>query len=119
MSFLDPTPRPACARRRRWAAAGAGLLLAGCVDPNRPSGAGAEPPAEQRPAEEPEDAGVPVYGYEVLAVYPHDPRAFTQGLVYADGGLYESTGQRGESSLRFVELETGKVQRMRRLPRQY
>ncbi len=47
--------------------------------------------------------------YEVLNVYPHDPEAFTQGLVYQEGFLYESTGLYGESSLRKVVLETGEV----------
>ncbi len=54
-------------------------------------------------------ASLPVYGYEVVKVYPHDPKAFTQGLFYHDGFLYEGTGQNGASSLRKVELETGKV----------
>ncbi len=52
-----------------------------------------------------------VYGYEVVAVYPHDPEAFTQGLVYAEGRLFESTGLWGRSSLREVDLETGAVLR--------
>ncbi len=52
---------------------------------------------------------VPVYRFEVVHVYPHDPSAFTQGLVFHDGNLLESTGQVGRSSLRRVELETGKV----------
>jgi len=47
--------------------------------------------------------------YEVVKVYPHDPNAFTQGLIYLDGFLYESTGLYGESSLRQVALETGAV----------
>lgn len=47
--------------------------------------------------------------YEVLNVYPHDPGAFTQGLIYLDGFLYESTGLYGESTLRKVDLETGEV----------
>ncbi len=51
----------------------------------------------------------PVYGYDVVKVYPHDRDAFTQGLLYRDGVLYESTGLNGRSSLRKVELETGKV----------
>lgn len=62
---------------------------------------------------------IPVYGYEVVRSYPHDPGAFTQGLVYADGFLYESTGLRGRSTLRKVELETGRVLRRVALPRQY
>ena len=52
---------------------------------------------------------VPVYGYEVVNTYPHDPEAFTQGLVFHEGALLESTGQYGESTLRLVELRTGKV----------
>ena len=47
--------------------------------------------------------------YEVVQVYPHDRGAFTQGLVYLDGDLYESTGLYGQSSLRRVALETGAV----------
>ena len=49
------------------------------------------------------------YGYEVVRVWPHDPDAFTQGLVFHDGKLLESTGEVGRSSLRRVEMETGKV----------
>ncbi|HSS19026.1 MAG TPA: glutaminyl-peptide cyclotransferase [Pyrinomonadaceae bacterium] len=52
---------------------------------------------------------VPVYGYEVVNVFPHDAQAFTQGLIFHDGKLLESTGQMGHSSLRRVELESGKV----------
>lgn len=49
------------------------------------------------------------YGYEVVNTYPHDPAAFTQGLLYRDGFLFESTGLKGRSTLRKVELETGEV----------
>ncbi len=49
------------------------------------------------------------YRAKVVAVYPHDEAAFTQGLLYHDGALFESTGQYGESTLRRVELETGAV----------
>lgn len=52
---------------------------------------------------------IPVYGYRVVHSYPHDPQAYTEGLLYLDGHLYESTGQVGSSSVRKVELETGKV----------
>src|SRR3954467_14424832 len=51
----------------------------------------------------------PVHKFEVVAEYPHDPQALTQGLIYTGGFLYESTGQQGQSSLRKVELETGRV----------
>ncbi len=64
----------------------------------------------------------PVYGYRVVAEYPHDPQAFTQGLVYPPdeaGVLYESTGLYGRSSLRKVELETGRVLRIHYLEPRY
>ena len=51
----------------------------------------------------------PVRGFKVVATLPHDPAAFTQGLVFSDGEFYESTGLNGESSLRRVEISTGKV----------
>jgi glutaminyl-peptide cyclotransferase len=51
----------------------------------------------------------PVYGYRVVHVYPHDPNAFTQGLEYRGGFLYEGTGLNGRSTLRKVELQSGKV----------
>jgi len=69
------------------------------------SGTVANLPGEKTPAIQP----VPIYSYEVVHFWPHDPRAFTQGLVFHDGKLLESTGQQGRSSLRRVELETGKV----------
>ena len=47
--------------------------------------------------------------YRVVHTWPHDPRAFTQGLVFIDGHLYESTGINGQSSLRMVDLETGRI----------
>lgn len=53
---------------------------------------------------------------EVVASYPHDPRAFTQGLVWQDGALYESTGLVGRSSVRQVELASGRVLRQADLP---
>ena len=52
---------------------------------------------------------VPTYDYEVVNVFPHDPSAYTQGLVFSEGVLFESTGLEGRSSLRRVELQTGKV----------
>ncbi len=47
-------------------------------------------------------APLPVYTYEIVAAHPHDPQAFTQGLIYVDGVLYEGTGLYGRSSLRRV-----------------
>jgi glutamine cyclotransferase len=58
-------------------------------------------------------------GYQVIHVYPHDSHAFTQGLIYLDGHLYESTGLHGRSSLRMVDLSTGKVLQKYDLPTEY
>ena len=63
--------------------------------------------------------GIPEYGYEVVHAYPHDPMAFTQGLFYLDGFLYESTGLEGQSSIRKVKLETGEVLEKHNIPEQY
>ncbi|MBE2235219.1 MAG: glutaminyl-peptide cyclotransferase [Anaerolinea sp.] len=60
-----------------------------------------------------------IYGYQVLNVFPHDPTAFTQGLVYQDGIFYEGTGLRGQSTLRRVNPATGEVLQGVRLPDQY
>ncbi len=57
------------------------------------------------------------YGYEVANVFPHDREAFTQGLAFSGGCLYEGTGLHGASSIRKVELETGRALLMRQLPR--
>jgi glutamine cyclotransferase len=54
-------------------------------------------------------------GYRVVNVYPHDAEAFTQGLIFRDGFLFESTGQYGRSTLRKVELKTGRVVQQHRL----
>ena len=59
---------------------------------------------------------LPTDGYQIVNVYPHDPKAFTQGLQYVDGAFYEGTGQVGQSSIRKVEIETGKVLRKRDVP---
>jgi len=64
-------------------------------------------------------SGVPEYGYQVVRAYPHDPLAFTQGLVYLDGVLYEGTGLNEQSSIRKVKLETGEVLQKRDLPFEY
>jgi glutaminyl-peptide cyclotransferase len=54
-------------------------------------------------------AGIPTYTYQVVHAYPHDPEAFTEGLFYDGGFLYESTGLEGHSSVRKVRLETGEI----------
>ena len=60
-----------------------------------------------------------VDGYAVVHVYPHDPKAFTQGLIYVDGHLYEGTGLNGRSSVRMVDLATGRVLQKYDLPAEY
>ena len=70
------------------------------------------------PANKGKQEPLPVYGYEIVKKYPHDPKAFTEGLFYHDGFLYESTGQEGHSALRKVDLETGKVVQKFDLPRE-
>ena len=66
------------------------------------------------------DGDAPVeIGYSVVATYPHDRGAFTQGLVYAGGALYESTGLYGRSSVRRVHMKTGTPELVRPLAAQY
>jgi glutaminyl-peptide cyclotransferase len=64
-------------------------------------------------------AQTPVDSHQIIHVYPHDPEAFTQGLLYVDGHLYESTGRNGQSSLRMVDLTTGRVLQKYDLPAEY
>ena len=85
------------------------VALAGCAERESPV------PAPTAPRQE-----LPVqYGYRVVNVYPHDPTAFTQGLVCANGYFYEGTGGRGASSLRKVDRETGELLKALQLPAQY
>jgi len=60
-----------------------------------------------------------VQGYRVVNVYPHDAEAYTQGLIFKDGVLFESTGLNGRSTLRKVRLETGEVVQQRRIESAY
>jgi glutaminyl-peptide cyclotransferase len=71
---------------------------------------------QPRPSSPP---AIPVDTYRVVNVYPHDPGAYTQGLIWRDGFLFESTGLNGQSSVRKVTLETGAVVRQFRLEQQY
>jgi glutamine cyclotransferase len=59
------------------------------------------------------------YNYEIIEAYPHDQAAFTQGLVFVDGFLFEGTGLNTQSTLRKVELETGKILKNISLADQY
>lgn len=61
----------------------------------------------------------PVYSYRIVNTYPHDQDAFTQGLVFENGVIYEGTGLYGKSSLRKVDLETGNILQIYELPARY
>ena len=100
------------------------LLLAGCGGSAGNPASAAEPvpapaPPPEPPPPPPEPAPPAVFGYRVVQEFPHDPQAFTQGLFFHEGFLYESTGLRGESTLRRVALETGEVLEERRLLPQF
>jgi glutamine cyclotransferase len=82
------------------------LLVALCVSGLQCNGATGDSPGKKATSE---SAAVAKYGYEIVNSWPHDSNAFTQGLILVDGKLLESTGQEGYSSLRSVELETGKI----------
>ncbi len=62
---------------------------------------------------------LPLYTYEIIEEYPHDPAAFTQGLTWHDGFLYEGTGRNGQSTLRKVALESGELLQRHNLGRRY
>ncbi len=63
-----------------------------------------------------QNPSTPVQGYKILNTYLHDPTAYTEGLLYKDGFLFESTGQNGHSDIRKVKLETGEVIQKQPLP---
>ena len=71
--------------------------------------------SQPRPASQP----ITIYTYEIVNTHPHDRNAFTQGLAFDNGFLYEGTGRYGNSSLRKVDLATGDVLQMRRLSSDY
>lgn len=81
------------------------------------------PPDNRTAVNSSKPAPAPVYDFQIVREYPHDPKAFTQGLEYHNGFLYEGTGgKQGDSffsSLRKVEYSTGKVLQKHELPREY
>ena len=89
------------------------MLAAACNNGNTPkqsSNAATDSNALQVPA---------IISYEMINQYPHDPNAFTEGLEFKDGYLYESTGEYGQSDIRKVELKTGKVLLSQKMGSQY
>jgi glutamine cyclotransferase len=106
------------------------LLLSGCGAPTTPvaptpapvvaSTATAAPTPTAQPSPPPAASSKPAYfTYTVVNVLPHDPAAFTQGLIYTDGVFYESTGHKGTSWLRKVEPATGAVLQQHDLAEEY
>jgi glutaminyl-peptide cyclotransferase len=73
----------------------------------------------QSPTIPPAGSHAPIYNYTVVHSYPHDAEAFTEGLEFREGFLYESTGLNGRSSIRKVKLETGEVLQNRSISRDY
>ena len=61
----------------------------------------------------------PIHGFRIVQSYPHDPEAFTQGLAFVNGELYEGTGLNGRSMIRRVDLKTGMVLQQQSLPGEY
>ena len=76
-------------------------------------------PAQTPPESVAAPEAAPIYSAQVVNAYPHDRSAFTEGLFFKDGALYESTGYEGRSSIRKVELATGKVLQRRDLDKAY
>jgi glutaminyl-peptide cyclotransferase len=100
-----------CAGRRAlaaWVAKSSPIILAAWA---------ASAPAGWQPiaAASAQGGGPVVYGYRVVTAHPHDSRAYTQGLIYRDGFLFESTGLNGRSTVRKVRLDTGAVVQEHRL----
>jgi glutamine cyclotransferase len=94
-------PAPAPGAPAPGAATPGGAVAEGAA----PAGAGVEP--------------APRLGWRIVAQHPHDPRAFTQGLLWHDGRLYESTGGYGVSDLRRVDLVSGEVEETAPLSRHF
>ena len=110
LRHANPHRDPADALRRMTLASTRLFLFALALSLTTPACAQQQAPAA--PADDSARAAAPAavnYGYRVVATYPHDPRAFTQGLFYLNGHLYESTGQVGQSTIRKVHFEDGRV----------
>ena len=94
-----------------------GLLAAtACNNANKPADSAAMAPA---PTPVADDITPKYIGFSIVNEYPHDPTAFTEGLEYAGGVFYESTGEYGHSDLRKVDPKTGKVLKSMPLDRKY
>ncbi len=90
-----------------------GLLVQSCSSSPAPPEISTNPPASKT------TNATPIFKYKVVRTYPHDRNAFTQGLAFENGFLYEGTGLYGRSTLRKVELETGAILQLRELPPEF
>lgn len=94
------------------------VFLGGC-SPSKPAAlAQTAPPATTRASTAPAPGAAPSRKWSVLGSFPHDTHAFTEGLLWHGGKLYESTGDYGKSSIRRVDLQSGQVEKRFDLPRQ-
>jgi len=91
----------------------AALLVSGIILTSMNGRQPSSPSASSTPAT------AATYTYNVVHAYPHDTNAFTEGLAYSNGALYESTGIYGDSTLRRVDLQTGNVEQEAKLPTQF
>jgi glutaminyl-peptide cyclotransferase len=64
-------------------------------------------------------ASAPTFGYEIVKAFPHNPLSYTEGFMFQDGTLFESTGGYGQSEVREVNLETGRATKLFALPKEY
>jgi glutamine cyclotransferase len=92
------------------------LAVAGCATPAAPDPAGYVQVDRQRVTGQ---RTIPVYGFKVVRTYPHDPNAYTEGLLMKDGSMYESAGLYGASTLRQYDLPSGRIIHDEALDRRY
>jgi len=123
LSFVRPSS-PSAIRHPLSSCSLALLLLTGCNPAPTTTANVPQPPAGNIPVNVVSNAATadgptPTYSYDVIHIWPHDRGAFTQGLVFLDGQFLESTGLNGESTLRRVDLQTGKVLKQIRIPEEY
>lgn len=95
------------------------VLLTGCADRQAEAPDVASGTIPSSSARDSATAGITAYTYEIVNVWPHDPEAFTQGLVFLNDRLLESTGLNGQSTLRRVDLATGRILQQVKLPSEY
>lgn len=98
------------------------LLVGGCTSRQPIAAAPTATPgavAVQAPAISVEQSNVKTLDWSIVKAFPHDPAAFTEGLLWHDGALYESTGLEGQSKLRRVDLQSGQVEKNVNLPKEY